>query len=228
MLNRVVLTLLLCSPVLFGQQAAKLAHTVRASGEATISAQPDRAEISVAVSTKAPMAEAAAAQNASQTAQVLDALKRVLQGGGALKTAGYSLNPEYQYEQGRAPQLTGYHANNSVLVTVDNLALVGKIIDTATQSGANSIAGVSFTLHDDAAVRSQALAQAAAKARENAEAIAKALNLHVIGVMDAQTTDTPIVRPLPMQARAMAQTPTPIEAGTLDIRASVVLTLEVQ
>ena len=184
----------------------------------------------MAVSNVAPTAEAAADQNARQTAQVLDSLKRVLQSSGSLKTSGYSINPEYQYEQGKPAQLTGYHAANSVLVTVDNLGLVGKVIDTATQSGASSIAGVSFTLHDDAAVRSQALAEAAAKARQNAEGMAKALNLHVIGILSAQTSDVPVVRPLPMmQARAaIVQNATPIETGTLDVRASVVVTLEVQ
>ncbi len=229
MAKRIVLTSLLCSAALFGQEPAKLAHTIRASGEATISARPDRAEISVAVSNVSETAEAAAARNATQTAQVLDALRRALQGGGSLKTSGYSLSAEYQYEQGKAPRLSGYNATNSVQVTVDNLALVGKIIDTATQSGANSIAGVSFTLRDDTAVRSRALAQAALKARENAEAIANALHLRVLGVLEAQTADAPIVRPLPMaRMKVMAESATPIETGTLDIRASIVVTLEVQ
>ncbi len=227
--KRIVLTSLLCCAALFGQDAAKLTHTVRALGEATISAKPDRAEVSVAVSNLSQTAEAAAAQNATQTAQVLDALKRALQGGGSLKTSGYSITPEYKYEQGKAPLLTGYNATNSVEVIVDNLALVGKIIDTATQSGANSIAGVSFTLRDDSAVRSRALAQAALKARENAEAIANALHLRVVGVSEAQTADAPIIRPLPMaRMKVMAESATPIETGTLDIRASVVVTLEVQ
>jgi uncharacterized protein len=229
MAKRIVFTSLLCCAALFGQETPKLAHTVRASGEATISAKPDQAEVSVSISNLSQTAEAAAAQNATQTAQVLDSLKRALQGGGSLKTSGYSISAEYQYEQGKAPRLSGYNATNSVQVIVDNLALVGKIIDTATQSGANSIAGISFTLRDDGAVRSRALAQAALKARENAEAIANALHLRVVGILEAQTADTPVFRPLPMaRMKVMAESATPIEAGTLDIHASVVVTLEVQ
>ena len=228
--SRFLLSFLVCCCVSAAEQPGKTAaHTVQATGEATVSAQPDRAEISVAVSTTAPTAEAAASQNATQTSQVLDALKRTLEAGGSLKTTGYSINPEYAYEQGRSPRLTGYHANNSVLVTVDNLALVGKVIDTATRSGANSIAGISFTLRDDRAVRSRALAEAAANAHENAETIAKALNVRVTGVLEAQTANVPIVRPLPMmQMKMAAQVATPVETGTLDIHASVVVTLEVQ
>jgi uncharacterized protein YggE len=229
MLKRLLSLPILFSSVLFAQQPGKAPHTIRASGEATVSAPPDRAEISVAVSTVDETAEAAAAQNARQTTQVLDALKRLMKGTGALKTSGYSINAEYQYEQGQTPKLTGYRANNSVLATVDDLALVGQIIDQAALSGATSIPGVSFTLRDDAAVRSKALAEAAVKARASAEAIAAALNLKVLGVLDAQTNDAANVRPLPlMQSRVAAPNSTPIETGTLDVHASVVVTLEVQ
>jgi uncharacterized protein YggE len=122
----------------------------------------------------------------------------------------------------------GYHASNAVLVTVDDLSLVGKIIDTATGAGANNINGIAFTLRNDEAARAQALAEAAAKARASAEAIAKALHLQVVGVANAEATEAPVMRPLFAQAKMNAAAPTPIETGTLDIHASVVVTLQVQ
>ena len=148
-----------------------------------------------------------------------------------MKTSGYSLAPQYDYSNGHAPRLTGYEASNSVIVTVDELSLLGKVIDAATTNGANNVNGISFTLRDSSAVREQALAEAATRARANAEALAKALQVQVVGLLEAEPTEMPVIRPLAkfQAAPAMAmQTATPIEAGDLDIRATVTVTLQVR
>lgn len=229
---------LLCTSVLFvsaisAQNTAKLAHTVRASGEATVSAKPDRAQITIAVLTQASTAQAASAKNATQTTHVLDAVKRTLGVNGQVTTTGYSIAPDYQYSRDGSPaKVIGYNATNTVLVTADDLSLVGKIIDSATSAGANNINNIAFMLRNDERVRAQALAEAAGKARASAEAIAKALNLPVVGIMNAEATEAPTVRPMFAQARATAQVnagaPTPIETGSLDVHAGVVVTLQVQ
>ncbi len=207
-------------------------HFVRAAGEATIKAKPDRAEITIGVSTKAGTAESASNQNASESNKLQSALKQALGSGGEIKTSGYSLSPQYDYVQGHAPRLSGYQAENTVNVTVDDLSLLGKVIDAATANGANQINGISFTLKDSSEVRSKALAQAAVNARANAESIAKALGVTVVALLQAEPAEVPAVRPLMMQARMMAaspaQAPTPVEAGDLDIHATVSVTLEVR
>ena len=122
-----------------------------------------------------------------------------------------------------------YQASNTVQVTIDDLSLTSKVIDAATQSGANRIEGISFLLKDDSPVRSQALAQAAVKARASAEAIAKALNLRVVNVLQAEASEEePSIRPMVVRAFSPAREATPIEAGNLEIRASVTVSLEVQ
>ena len=222
--------LLLLAPALCAQEAIKM-RFVRASGEAVISAKPDRAQVNIGVATHASTAAEASSRNAADSTQVLKAIQGVLGSGGQVKTGAYSVSPQYEYINNRPPKLTGYEATNTVIVTVDELSLLGKVIDSATATGANNINGVSFTLRDDAAVRAQVLAQAALKARANAEAIAKALNVSVVGVVQAEPSEVPVVRPLPMAFRAAAastQAPTPIEAGDLDIHASVTVTLEIR
>jgi uncharacterized protein len=233
MLRRLLCVSLLLASAMSAQDTPKLGHTVRASGEATVTAKPDRAQITIAVLTQASTAQAASAKNATQTTQVLDAVKRAIGVSGQITTTGYSISPDYQYSRDGSPaKVIGYNATNTVLVTVDDLSLVGKIIDSATSAGANNINNIAFTLRNDEPVRAQALAEAAAKARASAEAIAKALNLQVVGIMNAEATEAPTVRPIFAQARATAQVnagaPTPIETGTLDIHAGVIVTLQVQ
>jgi uncharacterized protein len=226
-----LLPLIFLPYMLNAQENAKV-HFVRATGEATVTVRPDRAQISIGVMNQNPTAQAAAAANATQTTQVIEAIKRTLGQGGELKTSGYSISPQYQYTAGRAPKITGYQASNTVLVIVNDLNLLGKVIDSASDSGANNINGVAFSLKDESGVRSQALAEAAVKARSAAEAIAKALNAHVVGVLQAETGQVPSFRPMTRSFSAVASpggpAPTPIEAGDLDIQATVTVTLEVQ
>ncbi|HTU44351.1 MAG TPA: SIMPL domain-containing protein [Bryobacteraceae bacterium] len=233
LLPRILPIALLLGSAARGQDVSKPLHVVRASGEATVTAKPDRAQITIGVVTQAPTAEAASAQNAEQTTQMLDAIKPVLGSGGEIKTSGYSVNPAYQTgKSGAPPKIVGYNSSNAVLVTIDDLRLVSKILDAAAKAGANNINGISFTLRDDQGARSEALAQAAVKARESAEAIAKALNLRVTGVVQAETSGGSNVLPLYRRAMPlMAQSnevPTPIETGDIEVNATVIVTLAVQ
>ncbi len=233
MLRPVAVACFLFAGVMTAQEPARPPHVVRASGEATVTAKPDRAQVSIGVQTQAASAQEASAQNAAQTSHVLEVVKRTLGNGGEVKTSGYSVSPQYQFpKEGGPGKIVDYQASNTVEVTIDDLSLTSKVLDAATQSGANNVQGISFMLKDDSAVRSQALAEAAVKARASAEAIAKALSLRVTGVLQAEASGgTSPVRPMMMQSRAMVVggiQPTPIEAGNLDIHASVTVTLEVQ
>jgi uncharacterized protein len=206
-------------------------HVVRATGEATVNAKPDRVMISIGVLTEAATAVAASTENARLTNQSLQAVKAALGTNGEVKTAGYSITPDYVYTPNSSPKLTGYKAANSIEATVEDVSIVGKVIDAATNAGANNINGIVFTLKDDSEVRAQALAAAATKARANAEAIAKALDLRVTGVFQAESLEGVDVRPRAMQFAAASlagKVATPIEAGNVEIQARVVVTLLIQ
>ena len=116
------------------------------------------------------------------------------------------------------------------LITLDDLAKVGSIIDGATAAGANHVQGIQFTLRDQQRVRSQALREAATKARAEADALASALGLKVVRILTVEET-SPVVVPVRdgmFAARAeAARAPTPIEAGTIDVTANVTLAVEV-
>ncbi|MGH9621761.1 MAG: SIMPL domain-containing protein [Bryobacteraceae bacterium] len=214
--------------IVAAQQPATTHHTVTASGEATIPAKPDRVQISLGVETNASTAQATAAQNAAKATKLLGAIRRVLGKSGSIATSQYALAPVYRNKQGEAPELTGYRTNNTVVVKTSDLALVPKILDTATQAGANRVAGISFTLHNDGAIRARALTQAAQRARANAEAIANGLHLHVVRVLRATTSGSAHIQPMVRLFRAGLAASTPIEPATVQVSATVTVTLEVQ
>jgi len=203
---------------------------VTASAEAVITAEPNQAEIDIGVTTQARNAPDAARENADKLARVMAEVKKLLGPGDEVKTASYSLNPNYRYPQGGKPEITGYTATNILRIKTNALPNVGKFIDAAMQSGANNINRLVFTLKDEQSAQLQALRLASEKAKAKAEEMAAALGLKMVRVLSVTEGDRG-VRPIPMPlARSVsmeaAAAPTPVEAGTIEVRASVTVTGE--
>jgi len=213
--------------------AATPLSSIRVTAEARISARPDRVQIDIGVLTQAQLSHDAAAGNARALDAVLAAVRGVAGATAQLRTVSYSLSPSYQYHPGGGePTITGYTALDVVQVTLDELARMGDVIDAATRTGANRVQGIQFLLRDQDAVRTEALREAAIRARGEAETLAAALNLRVLRVL---TVDESSPRIVPIRAHiaaarsaaASAEVATPVEAGTLDVTAEVTLTVEV-
>jgi uncharacterized protein YggE len=207
--------------------------SVTASGEAVISIEPDQAEIDIGVVTQAKNAPDAASENANKLARVMAAVKKLLAQGDEIKTASYSLNPNYRYpREGGRPEITGYTATNILRITTGTLPNVGKLIDAAMASGANTIQRLVYNLKDESGAQRQALRLASQKAKVKAEEIAGALGLKIIKILSVTEVER-AVRPIVMaqgraaQMEAMAAAPTPIEAGTIEVRSTVTLTAEI-
>jgi len=206
--------------------------SIRVTGDARVTAKPDRVQIDIGVTTRAQQSQEAAAQNARQVDAVLAAVRKTAGPTAVLKTISYSLNPNYQYHpNGGEPTLQGYTAVNVVQVTLDELGKIGAVIDAATQSGANRVEGIQFTLRDQDAVRAEALREAASRARAEADVLAAALGLKVLRVLTVEE-QSPRVVPVRVyggapRAMATAAPATPVEAGTLEVTADVTLSVEV-
>lgn len=224
----------LAAPAAAAQQRERLPRppSITVSGEATIAAEPDQAQIDIGVTTQARNAPDASRENAERLARVLAEVKKHLGKTDEVKTSGYALNPQYRYPQGGKPEIIGYIANNIVRIKTAKLDDVGKLIDAAMQAGANNINRLVFTLKDEEAARLEALRQASAKAKTKAEAIAASLGLKVLriaSVSESERSFQPILRQVPMaRAEALAApAPTPVEPGTVEVRSTVTLTAEV-
>lgn len=207
--------------------------TIQVTGQAQVSKTPDRVYIDIGVTTQARQSQAAASQNAARLAAVIAAVRRTAGSGAQLTTTEYSINPDYNYPRdGGTAAVVGYTVSNVVEVRLDDLGNIGRVIDAATQAGSNNVQGIRFALRDEEAARSEALRQAALEAREDAGTLADALGLRVTGVL-AVTEGSPAVMPVyPRAVRLFAQAnaaaaPTPVEKGTIDVNATVTLTVEV-
>lgn len=210
-------------------------RSIAVTGEGEVKVAADRAVLSFAVETTATAAGAAVAENASKSTALADALKKAIGTTGKVSTTRYSVNPMYeQRERGSnpaPPRITGYAARNQVRAETSAIDSVGKLIDVATQAGANQIDGLDFTLEERSQAQSDALQRAGQDARRQAEAAANALGLKLGKVLTVSTGSPPIImaRDKRMAGVAMAEmsASTPIDAGDVTVSAQVQVTYEI-
>ena len=203
--------------------------SIRVTGASIVTANPDRARVDVGVVTQAPQSQVAVSQNARTFNAVMTSLHKTF-AAADIKTLTYTLTPDYQYHaSGGAPTITGYTASNVARVTIDDLVKIGDVIDVATKAGANRVPNIQFTLRDEQAARSQAVREAAVKARAEADILAAALGLKVNRILTVEeggpvavpVREVMLARSEPMSAA------TAIQPGSIEVSANVTLTVEV-
>ena len=212
------------------QQFTSPVSSIRVTGDAVVTAKPDRALIDVGVLTQEKQSQNASSQNAKQLDAVMVALHKLLGADADIKTINYALNPDYQYRPiGGKSSVSSYTALNVVRVTLDDLEKVGPVIDTATQAGANHVEGVRYTVRDQQVLHSQAVREAASKARAGAEALASALNLKIVRIVsvDEGGEGLPAGPDAPDLRDPAGPAPPAVQSSSFVVTANVTLTVEV-
>lgn len=215
--------------------ARKSNHTTKVTvgGEAVTRVEPDAAVLIMSVVTQNERALNAQQENARKSDAVANAVKTT---GGAnieIKTSDYTLQPQYDYRDHSLPKIVGYHARNTVIVTMSDLKNVGAVIDAASGAGANSVDSVSFILRQTSPARGQALADATQQAMNKARSIAQALGGRVLRVVEESEGSTvagtsQMTNEQSAMDTAYKRAPTPIAVGQLSIRSSVQLIVEIE
>jgi uncharacterized protein YggE len=228
----IVVAFIFASSTLFAQTPAPTSTTepvVVVSGEGLVKAPPDQAWATFAVESRSKNPKDAQAQNAKAMTSVHERLVAAGIPKDAIRTLSYDLNLESDWVNGRqVPR--GYVARNTIEVRLDEITRVGEVIDIAITNGANSVHGVRFDLKERDALEREALKRATADARARAEAAASGAGASVGRVLRIEEpvrggypvpVAAPMMREMAQDSRAVA---TPVVAGEIEIRSTVVLT----
>src|ERR1700724_2653317 len=216
-----------------GEGRAEAVPSLVVAGRGDVRAAPSEAAVRRGVLAQSATA-GAAQQRASQTGA---ALRRAVRGLGVrqeqIRTSELSLSPVFAPvrpqavaagEEPQGPRIVGYQASNSVTVTLDKLDQVGAVVDAGLGAGANRLEGVAFGLRHDEAARQAALRDAAAQARGKATALAAAMHVRLVEVLEVQEEGTAVPQPR-FEAMRMsaggAAVGTPVSSGQLDVSATV-------
>lgn len=207
--------------------------TVSANGESRVA--PDEATVRLGVSAQAPTAREAQDQVSRAAGAILEAVRKLGIPADHIQTSELNLGPVYG--QGRPdrepqePRIVGYQASNVVSIQVEQLDKVGPVIDAGLGAGANRLEGVIFGLRDDRKARAEALTGAVDAARVKADALARALKVRLVRILEVAeggiaVTPQPFVRGrMAMETAAMADTP--VSAGQVGVSASVTVRWEI-
>jgi uncharacterized protein YggE len=166
--------------------------TITVSGFGQVNIQPDKAILTIGVTTQNISAQDAVKENAEIMSRLISNLKSIGIDTSQIRTIYYNVNPIYDCCSQQ--KLTGYSVSNQIEVTVlsqgnvTSLGIrVGQVIDVASSSGANTIYGIVFSASDStfSVAKMQALTMAAHDASKQANTLAKALGVNITGVVSA-------------------------------------------
>jgi uncharacterized protein YggE len=236
-MNRLVVLLPLlaaCTPVT-AQQPTPAPVSVSAAppptivtsaiGEAQVT--PDRAVLEVGVQTRATTAAAAAAENARRQRAIIDTLKSLGIPSELISTMNYNVYPEMRQERGdQQATIVGYNVNNTVRVEIRRIDQVGPIIDAVIFRGANVINSLSFYASNTDEPRRKAMAEAVARARLDAEALARSAGGSLGQLLELSSASfnqgpRPLFAAASVGRMAAEVAPTPISPGEQQLQVSV-------
>jgi hypothetical protein len=155
-------------------QAAPRTLSVNGSGQVSIA--PDIAYVTIGVHTQNVDAATAVDENTAQTDDLIAALIDLGVAENDIQTTNFNIYSFEDYALPVDPETqkppTTYSVDNSVFVTVRDIAGLGDLLAGAVDAGANNVWGIQFDVLDKSAAISQAREAAVGAARAQAEELA--------------------------------------------------------
>ncbi len=191
-------------------------NVIVVTGQGSVDAVADVAIVGLGFQVTRPTAQEAQDQSSATMDRVIRQITALGIPREKIRTTIVSLFPVRRSAPPSA-EITGYTAINNVMVTVDDLRLTGRAIDTAVAAGANTVNSLTFGLRDPSSYRIRALRTAVERARTTAAAIASAAgvsNLRVVRIEEIGPVPIPRVG---LAAPAIQGAETPVMPGTLTV-----------
>ena len=221
----VVAAMTMCASVA-AQDAAnvRVVPRITVTGEASVTTEPDLAQIRTGVTSQAKTAREASEANAKAAQGVVAALRAAGIDDKDIQTTRLTLQPTYDNSTGpTSGKINGFLASNQVTIKVRDIAKLADIIDRAVSAGATDIGGIDFIVSAPSKALDRARDEAVADARRKAEIYAKAAGVTLGRVLTLSEEHTS-AEPMMMSARAGAAPP--IMPGEKTLRLVVTISYE--
>jgi uncharacterized protein YggE len=178
-------------------------RTVTVSANESVSVEPEIAVLHIGFDTQPQDAKAAYADGARISNGIVTAIKQAGIPESSIRSQSQYLQRDYS-----KPHKFKLSQQWTVTVPPERAA---EILDIAVSAGATDSGDIDWTVKDEHALEEQALAQAAARAKENAEVLAKALGARLGTLIYAsnQLTSPFVPRPMGISALSMDRNAAP-------------------
>lgn len=221
-------------------------NTVRqitVTGEGKIAAKPDLAIFMAGVVTEAARVKEAQSENTRRSNAMLEFLKQKGLEEKDIKTVGYSIFPQYKYNDAkpcilescpppRPPKIVSYQVRHTLEIRVRGLDKTDELLDGVVSNGANEVGSVNFSVEDKEKIKVEARKKAIATAKEKARVLAKDLSVRLGKITNFSESDGEF----PIYARSFealersrggVSAPAPrVETGEQEVRSTVTITYE--
>jgi uncharacterized protein YggE len=185
---------------------------ITVTGNGKVMYVPDMGYIQVGVSSEAWTAAEAWKKNEAIVQRLFAELKKLGIDGKDLKTGNLGLQPRYLYKDKEEPKFLGYTATYDLTVTVRKLDLMGVVLDSVVEAGANRNVNIGFGCSKLDQLTDEARLKAVTDARKKANLYVTAAGARLGDVL--AISDTPSY----LQPRFYAlDAAAPREKGTLPV-----------
>ena len=178
----VLASMMLAMPVMSMAESAVITPTaeiteqasvISVQGSASITVEPDQAELSFGAEFIEEDAQTAQGKVNDAINAAVEALKKLGIDEKAIQTDSISIYRQYDYS-GDTPVVTGFSASTQLRVSLSDISLAGAAIDAGINAGLNSVNDITFSSSKQAEYYDQVLAEAVKSARHKAEIMAAA------------------------------------------------------
>lgn len=218
-----------CSPAA-SPSSSESVRSMNVSGTGRVNVVPDMATINIGVRTEAENVTDALDGNTAQA----NAISNVLQDLGVaeedIQTSNFNVYPSERYDPMTGQSQGQYFVvENTVNVTVRDLASLGEVLSAVVEAGANNIYGITFDVEDRETAVAEARQLAIEDAKAKAEAIAADAGVQLGDLLNISVSSgsAPITY-FDAKGGAYAEAAVPIAAGTLSIVIECNLSYEIQ
>lgn len=197
-------------------------YNIKVEGDGSVKAVPDMVKIEIGVETQNENLKIAQKENTNITNDVIYSLKEMDIDEKDIQTISYTVEKMYDYVRGERI-FKGYKVVNRLIVTVHDVTIVGAVIDTAVEKGANMIGNIEFQLSNISDYYERALSLAVEDSVSKAKNIGYTLGIDVnnipIKILEEKYDNSyspgqPVYR--------APEEGTTIESGEMEIKARVV------
>lgn len=164
-------------------------------GEGKVEAVPDTAYVDVGITVnKVATVKEAQASLAKTNNAIVAAMTKLGIKKADVKTSNYSVYPNYVYRNEES-SIDGYNGNATLAIQVNKIDLAPRIIEEATNAGANQINGTRFDIDDPSKYREEARMMAIKNAKEQARKLANELGIslgRVTNIVESSSSNSPM------------------------------------
>lgn len=209
-------------------------NTITVSGTGKATGAPDVAYVSLGISiTNADVGQAVSQANAAMS-KITQALGSQGIAAADIQTLSYNVYPQNKIDPqtGQPTGETTYHVDSSLQVKVRQMDQIGKVIQAALDSGANSVNGLSFGIEDPTKLQSQARDSAVQDAKQKASELASSLGVTLGQPITVSETLGATPQPRVLAASAVQGLggggEVPVSTGELTVNVRVDVTFRIQ